>query len=113
MSNSKLDKIQKAERKSMLSELHNAGGWLHSDYGVTLCVVPEFAGSKMARVSVSVASEDEQKVRRKVGEYWALHRMMHCEFIRVPVESVVDWDQREDLCELFSLRSSMDSPVRH
>lgn len=113
MSNSKLNKTQKAERKSMLSELHMGGGRLHSAYGVTLCIVPEFADAKMARVSVSVASEDEQKVRRKVGEYWALHRMMHCEFIRVPVESVVDWDQREDLCELFSLRSSMDSPVRH
>lgn len=104
MSNSKLTKFQKAERKSMLSDLHNNGGWLHSDHGVTLCVVPEFAGSKMARVSVSVASEDEQKVRRKVGEYWALHRMMHCEFIIVPIQSVVSCEQLENLCELFSLR---------
>lgn len=111
MSNSKLNEFQKAKRKSMLSELHNAGGWLHSDYGVTLCIMPEFAGSKMARVSVSVASEDEQKVRRKVGEYWALHRMMHCEFILVPMLAVTDYWQLKDLCELFSLRPIMTDPA--
>lgn len=111
MSNSKLDKIQKAERKSMLSELHNAGGWLHSDYGVTLCVVPEFAGSKMARVSVSVASEDEQKVRRKVGEFWALQRMAYGDSILVPMSAVIDYWHLENLCELFSLRPIMTDPA--
>lgn len=111
MSNSKLTKFQKAERKSMRSELHNAGGWLHSDYGVTLSILPEFAGAKMARVSVSVASEDEQKVRRKVGEYWALHRMMHCEFILVPIQSVIVTAQLNHLCELFSLRPTMTDPA--
>ena len=107
MSNSKLTEFQKAERKRMRAELHNAGGWLHSDHGVTFCVVPEFAGSKMARVSVSVASEDEQKVRRKVGEYWALAHMADGEFIVMPVLAVTDYWQLKDLCELFSLRPIM------
>lgn len=70
-SNSKLSKIQKAERKRMISALPAGATMALSDAGVTFLVVPMGA---VDRVYTSVASPDETKVRRKVGEYCALVR---------------------------------------
>ena len=96
-SNSKLTPEQKISRKVMLRAVVNRGGRVYSDGRVTLCLIPEFAGSRMMRVSVSVISPDELKFRRKVGEYHALSRMFdRAEFIIIP-----SWFNDEDEDECF------------
>ena len=87
ISNSKLTKLQKATHKEMLGMLTSAmGGIVTSNSGaVTVVWMPEFVGSRMVRVSVSVASPSERKIRAKVGEYHALDKLFNCEqFITVP-----------------------------
>ena len=79
ISNSKLDKIQKSKRKAYLEMIVNAGGAIvtSEDGRVTLAFEPEFKGSRMLRVSVSVASPNERKIRSKVGEYHALTNLFY------------------------------------
>lgn len=85
-SNSRLNVLQKGARKHMLSILTDAMGAViaSEDERVTIAFMPEFEGSRMLRVAVSVASPDEIKIRRKVGEYHALDKLFDSEFIRVP-----------------------------
>lgn len=70
-SNSKLSKIEKQVRKDMIAALPAGSSMALSDADVTFLVVPMGA---VDRVYTSVASPDETKVRRKVGEYHALMR---------------------------------------
>lgn len=88
MSNSKLSREQNLNRKSLKRELLALGGSIGLfGQGVTVCQLPEFEGSKMSLVSISIASEDEIKTRRKVGEYHALQRMFNSgEYIKVKTE---------------------------
>lgn len=91
MSNSKLNDVQKTERKQLMQVLVDTKGEMYQDpeTGVTMVAVPEFAGSRMMRVSFSFMSPDETKFRRKVGEYWAMRRMYWSgESVTVPVERV-------------------------
>lgn len=76
MSNTKLTKKQKAQRREWLDELEYAGGEVQSSGVFTVAKLPDFHGSKMAHFSVSVCSDNEMKFRRKVGEYHALRRLM-------------------------------------
>lgn len=85
MSNSKLTKFQKVSRKVMLADLRSALGSIATVGRFTVAIMPEFPGSSMARMSVSFASEDEQKIRRKVGEYHALIRLHNLESVPVPI----------------------------
>jgi hypothetical protein len=96
MSNSKLSHEQKIFRKAALSDLRDCGGHIFTSNRVTVAIMPEFAGSKMARMSVSIASENEQKLRRKVGEFHALERLHNLE--SVPVPSYLD---TRDMAEMF------------
>lgn len=86
ISNSKLTKEQKETRKVHKAALVTQGGAIvtSSDGSVTLAFVPEFHGSRMLAVGVSVASPNEQKIRRKVGEYHALDNLMFGNTIKVP-----------------------------
>ncbi len=86
ISNSKLGKIQKSKRKAYLEMIVNAGGAIvtSEDGRVTLAFEPEFKGSRMLRVSVSVASPNERKIRSKVGEYHALTNLFTDFCIKVP-----------------------------
>lgn len=70
-SNSKLSKIEKQARKDMIAALPGGSSMALSDAGVTFLVVPMGA---IDRVYTSVASPDETKIRRKVGEFHALSR---------------------------------------
>lgn len=70
-SNSKLTPAQKADRKDMIAALPDGSSMSLSLTGVTFLVVPFGA---VDRVYTSVASPDEVKIRRKVGEYHALMR---------------------------------------
>lgn len=86
-SNSRLNAFQKGSRKHMLGILTAALGIVitSEDGRVTVAFMPEFEGSRMLRVAVSVASPDETKIRRKVGEYHALDKLFNCGmFIMVP-----------------------------
>ncbi len=85
-SNSKLTASQKSIRKNMKVWLKEQGGSLHSfpSYGVTMVYVPAFEGARGAFMSVSMASNDEQKFRRKVGEYHALIKWEGGEVVPVP-----------------------------
>lgn len=67
---SKLTKIGKAERKGMLKQLPRGSEFCLSG-SVTILTVPD---GSVTRVFSSVAAEDEPKLRRKVGEYYALLR---------------------------------------
>jgi hypothetical protein len=85
MSNSKLEKFQKVNRKVMLAGMRDAGGTIATVGRFTVAIMPEFPGSSMARMSVSFASENETKLRRKVGEYHALARLYKMQSVPVPV----------------------------
>lgn len=89
-SNTKLDKVDRDDRKQMLFEIERLGGALFSfpdcgAFGVTVLCVPQFENSRMMQVAVAVASPNEQKFRRKVGEYVALCHWFDGNTITVPV----------------------------
>lgn len=79
-SNSKLSKVDKQIRKDLRALFLEQGGTLRSfpQYGVTVGIVPNAkegdTRSKTATLYTSIASNDEQKFRRKVGEFHVLNR---------------------------------------
>ncbi len=85
-SNTKLTKEQKEIRKAHKAALIEAKGAIVTspDGTVTVAFMPEFEGSRMLSIGVSVASPNEQKIRRKVGEYHALDNLMFGCSIKVP-----------------------------
>lgn len=44
---------------------------------VTVAVKPHSGGLDNGQFSVSIASKQEKKVRRKVGEFWAANRLVY------------------------------------
>ena len=91
MSNTKLSTGEKLERKDMKAEFLANGGQLFSHGRVTLAAMPM---GNTFRVAVSIASLDEQKVRRKVGEYYALLAFEWGETIPADIEA--DFTQLAD-----------------
>ena len=86
MSNTKLTGIMKSARKEMLVGFWFDGGQLFTFHGFTVAIKPAFFGSNMALVSVSHASPAEQETRRKVGEFFALSKMLDKgEFMQFPL----------------------------
>lgn len=89
LSNSKLDKIQKSDLKTLRDMFMHDGGELFSfpERGVTIAVMPALRGAECntSRVATAVCSPNEQKFRRKVGEYVALKNMYDSKYIAVPV----------------------------
>lgn len=86
MSNTKICKISRDVLARF--KLHNpTAGFLFSRYaGVTVLEMREFPGSKMKVVSVAIASNDEVKNRRSVGEYKAMEKFENGEYIKVPFD---------------------------
>jgi hypothetical protein len=86
MLNFKLSLVEKNFCKTYLEMLHTQGGAIvtSEDGRVTVAFKPEFKGSRMLRVGVSIASPDEQKIRHKVGEYHALSNLFTDFCIKVP-----------------------------
>lgn len=70
-SNSKLTKSQKFERALLIGSLPAGSEMALTNDGVTLLLVPQGAVNIL---STAVASPDEVKIRRKVGEFNALVR---------------------------------------
>ena len=103
MANTKLTGIMKSARKEMLADFSAAGGKLFNFEGFTVAIKPAFIGSTMAIVSVSCASPDEQKTRRKVGEFYALSKILdQGEFIQLPLREWDFADFAENTAEFFS-----------
>jgi hypothetical protein len=99
MSNSKLSPVQKLFRRDAKSDHIAVGGSIATVGRFTVAIVPEFPGSNMARMSVSFASEDETKLRRKVGEFHALFRLQDNKSVPVPVNF-----DATDMAELMNER---------
>ena len=70
-SNTKLTSDQKCERKALMAQLPKGATIGTTTCGVTVLAVPD---GVVTRFYSSVSSADEKKIRRKVGEYWALSR---------------------------------------
>lgn len=74
-SNTKLDAYSKSVLKQFKRENPNAAFAASPDGRVTVLVVPHSTLS-IGQFSVAIASENEQKIRRKVGEFEALRRYL-------------------------------------
>lgn len=74
-SNTKLDAYSKAVLKQFKRENPNATFAASPDGRVTVLVLPHPTLS-MGQFSVAIASENEKKIRRKVGEFEALRRYL-------------------------------------
>jgi len=87
MFDTKLDEFQKNDRKVLKLDFIAEGGRLFNFNGFTVAIKPAFSGANMALVSTACASELESKLRRKVGEFHALHKMNMGEFMQVPLHT--------------------------
>ena len=76
MANSKLTRDQKNMRIEWLTALKFSGGEIATAGRFTVVKVADFPGARMAHFSASYCAKDEQKIRRKVGEYYALKKLM-------------------------------------
>lgn len=74
MSNSKLSDSQKQTLKRVKRDNPDIHLFSFPECGVTVAV--RRTGETMGEFSVSIMSNLEQKFRRKVGEYWAINRML-------------------------------------
>ena len=83
-SNTKLDKDQKTDRKELMAKLPDFSQFGYSGR-ITTLVVPSGA---VDMLYTAIASPDEQKLRRKVGEYVCLNRRY--DGMGVPVQSGSD-----------------------
>lgn len=78
ISSSKLTRGQKAERKILKHDFVEAGGTIHSfpECGVTIGLIPNDKEGKgnprTAQMFISIASNDEMRFKRKVGEFCML-----------------------------------------
>ena len=84
-SNSKLTPEQKAVRKELIALLPNGSSFSVNSKGVTVLCVPN---GKTVEIATSILSDDEQKFRRKVGEYFALIRWNDGATIKLPADTV-------------------------
>lgn len=102
--NSKLTKLQKAEHFEMLANLSDLNGEVYCfpEYSATVAIMPEFEGSRMMLVSVSIAEPREKKFRCKVGEYHAMRRMFDMnEYLILPTvfDNDNSWLTDEEMLE--------------
>lgn len=86
-SNSKLTADQKSLRKALINMLPAGSALALSATGVTFLTIPQGA---VNHVYSAVASPDEKKIRRKVGEYHALARWDDANPSTVVVPSFMD-----------------------
>ena len=72
VSNSKLDQYENDQRKIIKAEFKKDGGHVVND-GVTTIAYLQVSAN-LVEFATSICSPDEQKFRRKVGEFYALER---------------------------------------
>lgn len=72
---------------------------------LTICAVPVFPGSRMISISMAWASPNEKKIRRKVGEFYALRRWYSGKSIQIPLNFHYYWsleDQIQNLADFLT-----------
>jgi hypothetical protein len=104
-SNSKLTPDQKVFRKKVMAMLPRGSEMTLTPDGVTVLIVPNGCTNLMA---TSIASPDEQKVRRKVGQFHALMRWAEGQAIPVPASFGI-----EAACEPFGGMEYDDEDAEH
>lgn len=94
----KLTPEQKIARKE-LKAFFNADGWeLHSFPEFNATVAIRRTGSCMGEFTVAIASKDEPKFKRKVGEYFALRRLDEGVILPFTMSTeFADWEHAEML----------------
>jgi len=106
MTATKLSDFQKANRKAMM-EHRKANGWeVHSFPEHRATVAIRRTGSAMGKFTLSIASPDEPKFKRKVGEFHALQRIDDGAVLPV---AMVPGDTLEGIAE--HLASSLGVPT--
>lgn len=82
-SNTKLTAAEKLSRKDMRARVAAAGGttFVSIDRSVVIVAVPR---GNVCEVSTAIASPDEVKCRRKVGEFHALDRWYAAMYVPMP-----------------------------
>lgn len=93
MSHTKLSREQSEWLKEEKLDFQNIDGEFFNFYNYTIAIKPAFFGSKMAKVSLAIMSENEEKFKHRVGEFSALVKMKTGEFIQVScdVEDFADF----------------------
>lgn len=84
----KLTKQEKRYVRDMIADFESTGGQLFSfpEEGLTIAMIPAFAGSRMAHVGVSWQAPSEKKFRRLVGADTAIARCNGSfQFFQVPI----------------------------
>lgn len=112
MSNTKLDKIQKTERKAFIAELQRSSHYLEffhfPEKSLTIGVMRGNEAHRMAHVAVSTCAPEEQKFRPKVGEYHVAKGLLFGMGIQVPIEAGVEGDFARELADTIENNCSMD-----
>ena len=97
MSNSKLSKSQKAELKQFKQQNPDIA---FAEFGFVTVLVNR-TGATMGEFTTAVASLDEQKLRRKVGEYHAMVRFQYGTAQPVFLGLATTNEMASDLAEFF------------
>jgi hypothetical protein len=85
VSNSKLTPEQRKQRKLWISELPPGSSFAVSEDAMTVLCVPE---GNVVSIATCIMGANEQKFRRKVGEYHALARYFSSECTIMPFDLV-------------------------
>ena len=113
MSNTKLNEFQKEQLAALRADVADSEGraavYFSADTGVTVAMqlpadyMGENKQARCAYVSISVASGDEKKFRRKVGEFLALSALENGEsfLVRVPYDNWAEF--AEDMALTLAL----------
>lgn len=103
MANTKLNINQKLHYKELLEEHFARGGDIAVSGNVTVCRMQRFPRSTMAKFAVSVCSDNEKKFRHKVGEYYALKRLLvFGQYVQMPAD--ISAKQFADFVEFIERR---------
>ena len=71
-------------------DLYFAGTYLLTSGRYTYCINIPCDDACMLHISWAVASVTENKIRRKVGEYFAMQRMMYGGYLPIPAYTDLD-----------------------
>lgn len=98
MSNTKLTREEKQELKHQVRYLEQQGQDFAFAQAMGFTVLAVRTGPRTAKISTSVASVREQKVRAKVGRYHAVMRYLEGACVPVPCDT---YNTMEDIASTF------------
>ena len=102
MSNTKILPSDKSALKNFKARMPRNMAFATSDSGrVTVLVVRQ---TNCVHLVSAVASPDEQKRRRKVGEWYAMDYFQNNKYIAVPIQ---DWQEHETAAQIAEYWASI------